>query len=49
MRFVAISDLDEQACGGTHVKSTKEIGAFSINKIKNKGPHIKRIGITITD
>ncbi|MGG3124104.1 alanyl-tRNA editing protein [Priestia megaterium] len=49
IRLVAISELDEQACGGTHVQSTKEIGAFSINKIKNKGPHTKRIEITITD
>jgi Ser-tRNA(Ala) deacylase AlaX len=49
IRLVAISDLDEQACGGTHVKSTKEIESFSINKIKNKGPHIKRIEITIAD
>ncbi|MGG3177920.1 alanyl-tRNA editing protein [Priestia megaterium] len=49
IRLVAISDLDEQACGGTHVKSTKEIDSFSINKIKNKGPHIKRIEITIVD
>ena len=39
IRLVAISDLDEQACGGTYVQSTKEIGSFSIDKIKNKGPH----------
>lgn len=49
IRLVAISNLDEQACGGTHVQSTKEIGSFSIDKIKNKGPHVKRISITIAN
>ncbi|MGG2090741.1 alanyl-tRNA editing protein [Priestia aryabhattai] len=51
IRLVSISELDKQACGGTHVHSTKEIRSFSINKIKtkNKGKHIKRIEITITD
>ncbi|WP_280157855.1 alanyl-tRNA editing protein (plasmid) [Priestia megaterium] len=49
IRLVAISELDEQACGGTHVKSTNEIGAFSFTKVKNKGKHIKRIEIILND
>ncbi|PGD79885.1 alanyl-tRNA editing protein, partial [Bacillus wiedmannii] len=30
IRLVQINDIDEQACGGTHVNNTTEIGNFSI-------------------
>jgi Ser-tRNA(Ala) deacylase AlaX len=49
IRLVDISELDEQACGGTHVKSTNEIGAFSFTKIKNKGKNTKRIEMILND
>ncbi|WP_019392381.1 alanyl-tRNA editing protein [Priestia filamentosa] len=49
IRLIAISELDEQACGGTHVKSTNEIGLFSFTKIKNKGKNTKRIEVTFND
>lgn len=49
IRLVAISELDEQACGGTHVKSTSEIGLFSFTKIKNKGKNTKRIEVVFSD
>ncbi|MGG0550443.1 alanyl-tRNA editing protein [Priestia megaterium] len=49
IRLVAISELDEQACGGTHVKSTNEIGDFSFTKIKNKGKNTKRIEMILND
>ncbi|MGG3771287.1 alanyl-tRNA editing protein [Priestia megaterium] len=49
IRLVAISELDEQACGGTHVKSTNEIGSFSFTKVKNKGKNTKRIEVILND
>lgn len=38
IRIVQINDIDEQACGGTHVNNTNEIKDFSIMKIQQKGP-----------
>ncbi|WP_455931179.1 alanyl-tRNA editing protein [Priestia aryabhattai] len=49
IRLVEISELDEQACGGTHVKSTNEIGSFSFTKVKNKGRNGKRIEVILKD
>ena len=36
LRFVKIRDVDFQPCGGTHVRSTREIGEITISKIENK-------------
>jgi Ser-tRNA(Ala) deacylase AlaX len=47
VRLVAVEDIDEQACGGTHVRCTKEIGTFSIVKVKNKGDKVKRMEVVI--
>jgi len=47
VRLVTIGDIDEQACGGTHVKETKEIGSFQISKIKSKGQNKKRLEVTL--
>ncbi len=33
LRIVSISDLDRSACGGTHVRSTAEIGPVAIRKL----------------
>ncbi|WP_176527618.1 alanyl-tRNA editing protein [Peribacillus butanolivorans] len=49
IRIVQINDIDEQACGGTHVNNTTEIKNFSIMKIQNKGPMKKRIKIQLLD
>ncbi|ONK23768.1 hypothetical protein BLX87_08830 [Bacillus sp. VT-16-64] len=49
IRIVQIDNIDEQACGGTHVKNTKDIGDFSIIKIQNKGPKKKRIKVKLID
>lgn len=49
IRLVEINELDEQACGGTHVKSTNEIGSFSFTKVKNKGKNGKRIEVILKD
>ncbi|WP_434167794.1 alanyl-tRNA editing protein [Peribacillus frigoritolerans] len=49
IRIVQINDIDEQACGGTHVNNTNEIKDFSIMKIQQKGPTKKRIKIQLLD
>ena len=49
IRLVKIGNVDLQPCGGTHVKSTKEIGEIKIGKIENKGKMNKRVNLTIND
>jgi misacylated tRNA(Ala) deacylase len=44
VRLVRIgADIDLQPCGGTHVKSTGEIGEVHIAKIENKGRINRRV------
>ncbi|MEZ5166770.1 MAG: hypothetical protein R2695_09835 [Acidimicrobiales bacterium] len=43
IRVVDIVGLDKQADGGTHVRSTGEIGTFTIVKTESKGKGNKRI------
>jgi len=45
IRMIKIADVDLQPCGGTHVKSTGEIGPVRIGKIENKGKQNRRINI----
>ncbi len=42
VRVVEIEGFDAQACGGTHVHSTREIGRARIAKFDNKGKDNKR-------
>src|SRR5262249_1183717 len=42
VRVVEIAGFDAQACGGTHVHATSEIGPASIVKFDNKGKDNKR-------
>ena len=49
LRFVKISNVDFQPCGGTHVRSTKEVGKITIGKIENKGRMNRRVNISIND
>ena len=49
VRLVEIAGVDLQACGGTHVRSTGEIGAVSVGKIENKGRQNRRISLTLVD
>jgi misacylated tRNA(Ala) deacylase len=39
--------VDLQPCGGTHVRSTAEIGSVRVGKIENKGRANRRISITL--
>lgn len=43
IRVVKIGELNEQACGGTHLKDTKEIGMIKIVDFVNKGKNNRRI------
>jgi misacylated tRNA(Ala) deacylase len=46
VRLVAIGDdgsVDLQPCGGTHVRSTSEIGRIAITKIEKKGKQNRRV------
>ena len=49
IRLVKIGNVDLQPCGGTHVKSTKEIGEIKIGKIENKGKMNRRVNLSIND
>jgi misacylated tRNA(Ala) deacylase len=42
VRVVEIEGFDAQACGGTHVHSTREIGAAQVVRFDNKGKDNKR-------
>ncbi len=46
IRLVEIEDFDVDACGGTHVKNTEEIGEITIIDVINKGKKRKRIVIS---
>src|SRR5665648_159625 len=43
VRIIDIVDYDMQACGGTHVANTNEIGHIEIIKTENKGKNNRRI------
>jgi misacylated tRNA(Ala) deacylase len=47
IRIVDIVGLDTQADGGTHVTSTKQIGAIEIVKIENKGKGFRRLRVRL--
>lgn len=49
VRLMEIADTDLQPCGGTHVRSTGEIGALRVGKIENKGRQNRRINIHFAD
>jgi misacylated tRNA(Ala) deacylase len=47
VRVVAIDGFDAQACGGTHVSTTAEVGRFSIFRTENKGRINKRLYVRL--
>jgi misacylated tRNA(Ala) deacylase len=49
VRLVEIEGVDLQACGGTHVRSTAEIGALAVGKLENKGRQNRRLSLTLLD
>ncbi len=49
IRVVDIVGLDKQADGGTHVRSTTEVGRIRVIKLENKGKGNKRVRLVIED
>jgi misacylated tRNA(Ala) deacylase len=47
VRVVEIEGFDAQACGGTHVRRTGEIGRFAITRTENKGRSNKRLYVRL--
>jgi misacylated tRNA(Ala) deacylase len=47
IRVIEIEGLDKQADGGTHVRSTGEVGAVRVAKTENKGKAFKRMRIEL--
>jgi misacylated tRNA(Ala) deacylase len=47
VRVVEIAGFDAQACGGTHVGTTAEVGRFSIVRTENKGKNNKRLYVRL--
>jgi misacylated tRNA(Ala) deacylase len=45
VRLLEIAGVDLQACGGTHVRNTAEIGRLAVLKIRSEGKRNKRITI----
>ncbi len=43
------TDVDLQPCGGTHVRSTGEIGAVMIRKIEKKGRQNRRVRLALVE
>jgi misacylated tRNA(Ala) deacylase len=49
IRVIDIEGLDKQADGGTHVRSTAEVGRVRVAKTENKGKGFKRMRIELDD
>ena len=43
VRLMRVADIDLQACGGTHVANTAEIGAVRVAKIEKKSAKTRRV------
>jgi misacylated tRNA(Ala) deacylase len=49
VRIVDIVGLDQQADGGTHVASTRQVGRIQVVKVENKGKGFRRLRIQVSD
>jgi misacylated tRNA(Ala) deacylase len=49
IRVVDIVGLDKQADGGTHVRTTSEVGRIKVLKLENKGKGNKRVRLEVVD
>lgn len=47
VRLLEIEGVDLQPCGGTHLKSTGEVGPVRVSKVEKKGKHNRRVYIEI--
>lgn len=49
IRLLEIDGVDLQPCGGTHLRSTAEVGNVRIGKVEKKGKRNRRINIHLDD
>lgn len=49
VRVIDIVGLDRQADGGTHVRSTEEVGRVKITKVESKGRGFRRIRLALDE
>ena len=49
IRLVRVESVDTQACGGTHVHSTIEVGGIKLIKAENKGKANRRVYFELVD
>lgn len=47
VRLIEIAGLDLQPCGGTHVRSTAEIGAVRVTQVEKKGKLNRRVRLAL--
>lgn len=47
IRLLDVAGIDLQPCGGTHVRSTAEVGSLVVVKVENKGRHNKRVYVAL--
>jgi misacylated tRNA(Ala) deacylase len=47
VRLVDIPGVDLQACGGTHVRNTAEIGPIAVARIRSEGKRNKRVTLVL--
>jgi misacylated tRNA(Ala) deacylase len=47
VRLLEIPGVDLQACGGTHVRNTAEIGRLAVARIRSEGKRNKRVTLTL--
>lgn len=48
VRLLDIAGVDLQPCGGTHVRTTGEIGTVTVEKIESKGKRNRRVIVALT-
>jgi len=49
VRLLEIPGVDLQACGGTHVANTREIGPLAVARIRSEGRRNKRVTISFAE
>jgi misacylated tRNA(Ala) deacylase len=47
IRLLEIEGVDLQPCGGTHLRSTAEVGNVQVGKVEKKGKHNRRVSIVL--
>lgn len=47
VRLLEIEDVDLQPCGGTHLRSTREVGRVTVAKVEKKGRRNRRVYIEL--